>query len=146
MPSSLNISSRISLTGGIQAPQFVFGTGGITDPEPIHHAIKEGYLAFDTAQQYKNEREVGEAIRSYPGSLDRKNLFIISKVELPGSSVEETLEGIRNSVNAIGLGGYVDLFLIHNPNYGPGGRKIQWLALEQAKKQGLVKAIGVSNL
>jgi diketogulonate reductase-like aldo/keto reductase len=156
-----DISSHLTLRGGVQvslvelaqshvahgakAPRYVFGTGGIFEPGPIHHALKEGYLAFDTAQQYNNEREVGEAIRSYPGQIDRKDLFIISKVASPGSTVEETLQGIRESVEKIGLGGYVDLFLIHNPNFGPEGRKNEWLALEQAKKEGLVRAIGVSN-
>ncbi|CAD6569018.1 MAG: hypothetical protein TREMPRED_004998 [Tremellales sp. Tagirdzhanova-0007] len=144
--SGNDISSRLNLRDGIKAPRYVFGTGGIRQPEAIHHAIQQGYRAFDTAQQYRNEAEVGEAIRSYPGGhLNRDELFIITKVNKPGSTVEETLDGIRESVAKIGLGGYVDLFLIHNPSYGPEGRRIQWLALEQAKKEGLARAIGVSN-
>ncbi len=129
-----------------QVPRYVFGTGGISSPTPIHHALSTGYLAFDTAQQYDNESEIGSAIRTYPHKIDRSDLFIITKINQPGSTVEETVEGIRESVEKIGLGGYVDLFLIHNPNYGPYGRRIQWEALEQAKKMGLARAIGVSNL
>jgi diketogulonate reductase-like aldo/keto reductase len=128
-----------------QAPQYVFGTFGVSKPEPIHHALNEGYLAFDTAQLYDNEREVGEAIRSYSGKVDRKDLFIITKVKEPKSTVEETYQTIKDSVETIGLGGYVDLFLVHNPNAGPEGRKIQWLALERAQKEGLTRTIGVSN-
>ena len=64
--------------------------------------MKEGYRAFDTAQQYNNEAEVGEAIRTYPGGgVDRKDLFVITKVNKPGSTVEETLGGIRESVKKI---------------------------------------------
>ena len=124
----------------------MFGTGGIFDPEPIHHALDAGYRAFDTAQMYQNEAQVGAALRSYQGSqIPREELFVISKVEKPGRDVQDTYEGIRRSVEVIGLD-FIDLMLIHNPNHGPEGRKIQWLALEQAKKEGLVKAIGVSNL
>ena len=67
------------------------------------------------------------------------------QVKEPSKDVEETLEGIKESVKKIGLGGYVDLMLVHNPNAGPEGRKIEWLALEQAKKEGLIRSIGVSN-
>jgi hypothetical protein len=151
-----SISTRVQLRGDVavghipgseltQAPQYVFGTGGIFKPEPIHHAMQEGYLAFDTAQMYGNEKEVGEAIRSYPGKIDRKDLFIITKVKEPQATVEETYQTIKDSVEKIGLGGYVDLFFVHNPNAGPGGRKIQWQALERALKEGLTRAIGVSN-
>jgi diketogulonate reductase-like aldo/keto reductase len=151
-----NISSRVTLRGGVQvsqdglsetngkAPRYVFGTGGIAGHEPIHAALDVGYLAFDTAQQYGNEKLVGDAIRSYSKPIDRADLFIISKVNKPGASVEEAYEGIKQSVDQIGMD-YVDLFLVHNPSYGPEGRRLQWLALERAKKEGLVRAIGVSN-
>lgn len=130
----------------MQAPRYVFGTGGIFDPGPIHHALEVGYRAFDTAQMYKNEAEVGAALKSYRGSvIPRSELFVISKVEKPGRDMQETYEGIRRSVEVLGLD-HIDLMLIHNPNHGPEGRKKQWLALERAKRDGLVKAIGVSNL
>ncbi len=92
---------------------------------------------------YKNEREVGEAVLSYPGNLDRGDVFVITKLL---DAKGDTLETIRESVRRIGLGGYVDLFLIHNPLAGPAGRKKQWMSLEAAKKEGLTRAIGVSNL
>jgi diketogulonate reductase-like aldo/keto reductase len=131
----------------LQAPRYIFGTGGIFTPLPIHHALSVGYRAFDTAQQYQNESTLGTSISSYPhiSTIPREELFIISKIAKPGIDIEETYQGIKKSVEDIGLG-WVDLFLIHNPNYGVEGRKIQWGALERAKKEGLVKAIGVSNL
>jgi len=96
---------------------------------------------------YNNESSVGSSIRSYPqiSSIPRSELFIISKIAKPGKDAQETYEGIKKSIDDIGLE-YVDLFLIHNPNYGVEGRKNQWAALERAKKEGLVRAIGVSNL
>jgi diketogulonate reductase-like aldo/keto reductase len=129
-------------------PRYVFGTGGITTAAPIHHALSVGYRAFDTAQLYRNEASIGESIRAYPliSQIPRSELFIISKIEKPGKDIQETYEGIVKSVEDIGLGGYIDLMLIHNPNYGPEGREIQWGALEKAKAEGLVRAIGVSNL
>lgn len=125
-----------------QVSQYIFGTGGIFKPDSIHHALKEGYRALDTAQMYQNERHVGEAVRSFPVGIDRGDLFVITKIQ---NAEGDIFAGVRQSVDKIDLGGYVDLFLIHNPLAGPEGRKAQWLALERAKKEGLTRAIGVSN-
>ncbi|ORX38726.1 NADP-dependent oxidoreductase domain-containing protein [Kockovaella imperatae] len=137
-----SIADTVNIRGNVTTPRYVFGTGGINVVEPIHQALDAGYRAFDTAQQYGNEEVVGRALKEY--KIDRKDVFVITKVNKPGETVEATLEGIRESVQKLDLA-YVDLFLIHNPNYGPEGRKIQWKALEQAKKEGLARAIGVSN-
>ncbi|KAI5849300.1 NADP-dependent oxidoreductase domain-containing protein [Morchella snyderi] len=105
-------------------------------------ALKLGYRHIDTAQYYENEVQVGEAVRE--SGLPRESVYVTTKIMQPVGSVEKSLQALRESVGKIGLG-YVDLFLIHSPSSGKEGRKELWTALEELKKQGGTKDIGVSN-
>ncbi|KAM5456362.1 hypothetical protein MaudCBS49596_001385 [Microsporum audouinii] len=107
-------------------------------------AIQAGYRHIDTAQLYGNEAEVGQAIRSC--GVDRKDLFLTTKILSPGATADETYQKVLESVKKIdGDGGYVDLFLIHSTGAGAEGRKTMWLALERLLAEGKTRAIGVSN-
>lgn len=106
-------------------------------------ALKYGYRHFDTAQYYENESQLGEAIRK--SGVERKDVFITTKILMRGGSVEKSLEKCWESVRRIGCGGYVNLFLIHSPSGGKEARKELWKALEMLMKEGGTKAIGVSN-
>ncbi|KAG0127349.1 NADP-dependent oxidoreductase domain-containing protein [Tuber indicum] len=105
-------------------------------------ALKMGYRHIDTAQLYENEEAVGEAVRQ--SGLKRSDVFITTKIWKPEGNVEKTLDSLRASVKRIGLE-WVDLFLIHTPTSGPGGRREMWEALEKLKSEGGAKSIGVSN-
>jgi len=112
------------------------------------HALKSGYRHIDTAQYYRNEVEVGEAVRK--SGLKRSDVFLTTKIIAAGGSVEKSYQKCFDSVEKIDVGeegrkGYVDLFLIHSPNCGAEKRKEMWLALEKLYEEGRVKAIGVSN-
>ncbi|KAE8145902.1 NADP-dependent oxidoreductase domain-containing protein [Aspergillus avenaceus] len=107
-------------------------------------ALKAGYRHIDTAQFYANEKEVGDAIRQ--SGIPRSELFITTKILVPGGSPEATYEKLLASVEKIGgPGGYIDLFLIHSANSGTSGRKEMWQALEKLLEEGKTKSIGVSN-
>lgn len=145
--SSLTLSSVIPLPEStLTIPNIGFGVY-LSSPEvctaSCRTALDLGYRQIDTAQFYKNEREVGEAVRA--SGLPRDSVFVTTKIINPVGSVEATLESLRESVAKIGLG-YVDLFLIHSPGSGPEGRKEIWLALEKLKEEGKTRSIGVSNL
>lgn len=109
------------------------------------HALKHGYRHIDTAQYYRNESEVGEALLQ--SQLKREEVFVTTKILAAGGSVEKSWQKCVDSIEKIhpGDGGYVDLFLIHSPNSGAAKRKEMWLALERLLEEGRVKAIGVSN-
>jgi diketogulonate reductase-like aldo/keto reductase len=108
-------------------------------------AFRAGYRHIDTAQYYGNEREVGEAVRT--SGIDRKELFITTKILSPAGSPDATYNKILESVRKIAGGedGYVDLFLIHSASSGAAGRKELWLALERLLAEGKTRSIGVSN-
>jgi diketogulonate reductase-like aldo/keto reductase len=106
-------------------------------------ALEAGYRHIDSAQYYANEQLVGDAVKE--SNVDRKDVFITTKILFPGKDEEETYQSLVESVNKIDQGGYVDLFLIHSPSSGPEGRKTMWTALERLHKEGKAKAIGVSN-
>jgi len=115
----------------------------------VREALKAGYRHIDTAQLYKNEIGVGNAVRCFIQEsksefpVERKDIFITTKImHIPDGADIKKL--IRKSVSDIGLK-YVDLFLIHTPRIGPKDRADVWRALEEVKTEGLIRSIGVSN-
>lgn len=136
----------IKLNNGKHIPTIGFGTSLITGEECIRiikTAIEVGYRHIDTASVYKNEVEIGKAIRQ--SKVDRKELFITSKVWKDSMGYDNTLRSFDNSLKNLDLD-YIDLFLIHWPKNDNEKLNIDtWKALERLYKEGKVKAIGVSN-
>lgn len=82
----------------------------------MKHAVDAGYRAFDTAAFYRNEREVGEALRAKidEGVVTREELFVVTKVWNTAHKPEDVAAAARKSNETLGLG-YIDLYLIHWP-------------------------------
>ncbi|MFC5989045.1 aldo/keto reductase [Marinicrinis lubricantis] len=106
----------------------------------VRTAIEYGYRSIDTAALYGNEEGVGTAIRE--SGVAREELFITTKVWNSDQGYESTLDAFHLSLKKLQLE-YVDLYLVHWPVKGKYTET--WRALEKLYKDGLVKAIGVSN-
>lgn len=144
--SPLSIASTLLLNDGVAIPRFGLGvylTKGSAGTKACQYAIDDaGYRHLDTAQMYGNEAEVGQAVQQ--SSVRRKDIFVTSKVWDSNHGYDKTLNSIEQSLKASGLS-YFDLFLLHSPNPGKEKRLEAYRALIEAKKQGKVKSIGVSN-
>lgn len=130
----------VTLNNGLIMPVVGYGTYQIESDQTqaaVTAAIRAGYRLIDTAQYYGNEAGVGQALRQ--SGLPRTDFFVTSKTPLSGYA--ETKAGIDESLQASGLD-YFDLMLIHwpIPNYLES-----YGALEDAVKEGKIKAIGLSN-
>jgi len=138
--------NNIKLNNGIFIPSIGFGTSLVTGErcvETIRKAINIGYRLIDTASVYKNEVEIGQAIKQ--SGINREELFITSKVWKDSMGYENTLNSFQNSLKNLDLE-YIDLFLIHWPNNRDNKINVEtWKALEKLYKDGKVKSIGVSN-
>ncbi|MEV8271849.1 aldo/keto reductase [Microbacterium sp. NPDC077184] len=110
--------------------------------EAIVSAIASGYRLLDTAVNYENEREVGEAIRR--SDVDRDDLIVTSKIPGRHHGRAEAVDSIRGSLDRLGLE-RIDLQLIHWPNPSVGKYLDTWRGMIDAREQGLVRSIGVSN-
>ncbi len=124
--------------------QRAFGTFPLTG-EVLANAVKlaldVGYRAFDTAQMYGNEAEVGDSLQA--AGVDRAELCITTKVHPDNFTVGDFLSSVERSLEDLRLD-YVDVLLLHWPPIG-GDIKPSLQLLEQALKRGLTKNIGVSN-
>ncbi|MBD3925718.1 aldo/keto reductase [Nocardioides cavernae] len=133
------------LNDGTSIPAIGFGTyplRGDDGTEAIRTAIESGYRLVDTAVNYENEVEVGEAIRR--SGVPRDELVVASKIPGRHHAYDAAIASVRESLDRLGLE-RTDLHLIHWPNPSQGAYVEAWRALVQLQKDGLVRSIGVSN-
>ena len=136
--------SRTTLNDGNQMPVLGLGVyqtppGGATR-EAVKYAISVGYRHVDTAALYRNEGDVGEAIRE--SGIPREELFVTTKLWNDDQGFDSAIRAFERSRKALDLA-YVDLYLLHWPVSGK--REDSWRALAQLLKEGRCRSIGVSN-
>ncbi|MEQ7125658.1 aldo/keto reductase [Actinopolymorpha sp. B11F2] len=131
-----------ALPGGGRMPLLGFGTWQLRDDEArsaVHTALETGYRHIDTATGYRNESQVGAALRE--SGVPRDQIFVTTK--MPPDHVGRERQTLEESLEKLGTP-YVDLWLIHWPPAGTAGVD-SWQVFIEAQKQGLARAIGVSN-
>lgn len=134
----------IKLNDGLEIPTIGFGTFMIPADGSTYEAVKTaldfGIRHIDTAAAYFNEQEVGQAVAD--SDVEREDVWITSKLWLQDYAYENAKKAIDLSLDKLGTD-YMDLYLLHQP-YG----KVTdgWKALEEAKEEGKIRSIGVSNM
>ena len=127
-------------------PSFGLGTFRLTGQaviDSVKSALELGYRAIDTAQIYKNEAEVGQAIAE--SGVPRDQLFITTKIWVDHYAADKLIPSLRESLAKLRTD-HVDLLLIHWPAPGNGVELPEYMqALAEAKHQGLTRQIGISN-
>lgn len=135
------MEKTVRLNDGNLMPMVGFGTyqmpRDITQ-QCVEQALEVGYRHIDTAQCYGNEHEVSLAVKA--SGLKREDVFITTKL-WGGNGYGGTMRLIGESLRKLDLG-YIDLFLIHEPS---GDFVSQYQAMEDARKMGLIRSIGVAN-
>lgn len=138
------MDDKFVLNDGVEIPAVGFGTFQIpadgSTYKAVAAALKDGYRHIDTAAAYFNEAEVGKAVRD--SGLDREEVFVTSKLWLQDYGYEPAKKGIQTSLDNLGLD-YMDLYLLHQPY---GDVEGAWQALEDAKEEGQLRSIGISNM
>lgn len=132
----------VKLANGVEIPKIGYGVFQISKddaPRCVREAIETGYRHIDTAQSYFNEAEVGQGIKD--SGIDRKDLFLTTKIWISNYGYENTLRSVDVSLKKLGTD-CLDLVLLHQPFSDTYGA---WRALEKLYKDGVIRAIGVSN-
>jgi 2,5-diketo-D-gluconate reductase A len=135
----------VTLNNGVEIPQLGFGVFQIKPDETrdaVLQAFEVGYRHIDTAQMYRNERAVGEAIES--SGLPRSELFITSKLDNNQIGYDAALKAFDRTLVELGLN-TIDLFLIHWPLATVRDYVETWQAFEHIYRDGRARCIGVSN-
>ena len=140
----MTIDSTIKLNNNIEIPRFGLGVylskPGKKTFDAVTWAIEAGYRHIDTAKAYKNEGDVGKAIKE--SGIKRDEIFVTTKLWNEDQGYESALEAFDRSLDDLGFD-YVDLYLIHWPVEKK--RRESWRALEKIYSEGRAKSIGVSN-
>jgi 2,5-diketo-D-gluconate reductase A len=134
---------NVVLNNGVKMPILGFGVFQIADPaeceRSVRDAIDVGYRLIDTAASYENEESVGNAIKK--SGIAREELFVTTKLWIADTGYENTKRAFGRSLERLQLD-YLDLYLIHQPYGDVYG---SWRAMEELYRDGVIKAIGVSN-
>src|SRR3954451_20615353 len=133
---------QVTLNNGVTMPVLGFGVYQIP-PEQTEQAVTDalaaGYRHIDTAAAYVNEEAVGRAITA--SGIPREELFVTTKLWVQDAGQDATKRAVETSLGNLGLD-QLDLYLIHQPfgdYYGA------WRAMQDLNRQGVLRAIGVSN-
>lgn len=135
----------LALANGARIPQVGLGTWPMSDAEAeraVAEAIGVGYRLVDTAYKYGNETGVGRGLRA--SGVPREELFVTSKLNGEWHGREKVREAFRDSVAKLGVD-YLDLYLIHWPMPWQDRYVDAYLGLTDLLREGLVRAIGLSN-
>ena len=135
----------VILNDGAWFPELGLGTYHLRGEEgtaAMVAALGSGYRLLDTAVNYENEREVGEAVRR--SGVERDKILVTSKIPGRHHGRTEAIDSIKGSLDRLGLA-RIDLHLIHWPNPSVGKYVDTWRGMIEAREQGLVRSIGVSN-
>lgn len=144
--SALSVPS-VLLNTGASIPQLGFGTYKV-DPahaqSVVETALEVGFRHLDTAQMYRNEAQVGHALRAT--GVDREEVFLTTKLDNPNHAPEAVKRSFDASLRDLQVD-YVDLFLIHwpLPMFNNGDITPTWRAMESLYEDGRARAVGVSN-
>ena len=133
---------NIRLYNGVEMPILGYGVFQVPPQEAercVSDALSVGYRLIDTAQAYFNEEGVGEAVAK--SGIKREDLFLVTKVWISNNGEEKAARSIDESLRKLKTD-YIDLLLIHQAHGDVFGT---WRAMEDAYRDGKVRAIGVSN-
>lgn len=131
------------LNNGLRMPLLGLGVYDMYDREAevaVGYALEIGYRLIDTAAMYRNEREIGNAIRA--SGVPRSEIFLTTKVADPDQGYDATLKAFEESSRKLNCD-YIDLYLVHWPLRAT--RRETWRALETLYAEKRVRAIGVAN-
>jgi 2,5-diketo-D-gluconate reductase A len=132
----------VTLSNDVEMPVLGFGVFQIPPDQTeqvVADALAAGYRSLDTAAAYRNEEAVGRAIAA--SGIPRDELFVTTKLWIQDAGEDDAKRAFELSLKRLGLD-HLDLYLIHQPfgdYYG------SWRAMQQLHRDGLVRAIGVSN-
>ena len=133
---------NIRLSNGVEMPVLGYGVFQVPPQEAercVSDALSVGYRLIDTAQAYANEEGVGEAV--VKSGIKREDIFIVTKVWISNNGEEKAAKSIDESLRKLKTD-YIDLLLIHQAYGDVFGT---WRAMEDAYRDGKLRAIGVSN-
>jgi 2,5-diketo-D-gluconate reductase A len=141
----MTVAPTLTMNDGHQIPQLGFGVFQIDPDEtvdPVRFALEVGYRLIDTAQGYRNEEAVGEALAASGIAID--DVFVTTKLTNSEHGRDKTLAAFDGSMRRLRLE-VLDLFLVHWPLPKLDLYVETWKAFDELRREGRVRSIGVSN-